>query len=97
MRLWEKTVTREQWQQEYEAGEIRDVDYETMSGLPVDPLYAPKDSDPGKLNHVVGAVSGWVWMAANIAAHTRKGRMPTMWKSWAMRMGATGRTSSSAK
>ena len=38
MRLWEKTVTREQWQQEYEAGEIRDVDYETMSGLPVDPL-----------------------------------------------------------
>ena len=48
MRLWEKTVTREQWQQEYEAGEIRDVDYETMSGLPVDPLYAPKDSDPGE-------------------------------------------------
>ena len=48
MRLWEKTVTREQWQQEYEAGEIRDVDYETMSGLPVDPLYTPKDSDPGE-------------------------------------------------
>ena len=46
MRLWEKTVTREQWQQEYEAGKIRDVDYETMSGLPVDPLYAPKDGDP---------------------------------------------------
>jgi len=39
-------VTREQWQQEYEAGKIRDVDYETMSGLPVDPLYAPKDGDP---------------------------------------------------
>ena len=37
MRLLEKTVTREQWQQEYEAGKIRDVDYETMSGLPVDP------------------------------------------------------------
>ena len=46
MRLLEKTVTREQWQQEYEAGKIRDVDYETMSGLPVDPLYAPKDDDP---------------------------------------------------
>ena len=46
MRLLEKTVTREQWQQEYEAGKIRDVDYETMSGLPVDPLYAPKDGDP---------------------------------------------------
>ncbi|MBT4223083.1 MAG: hypothetical protein HOD72_01320 [Opitutae bacterium] len=47
----------------------------------------PKDSDPGKLNHVVGAVSGWVWMAETIAAHTRKGRMPTMWKSWAMEDG----------
>ena len=47
----------------------------------------PKDSDPGKLNHVVGAVSGWVWMAETIAAHTRKGRMPTMWKSWAMKDG----------
>jgi len=46
MRLLEKTVTREQWQQEYEAGKIRDVDYETMSGLPVDPLYTPKDGDP---------------------------------------------------
>jgi hypothetical protein len=46
-----------------------------------------KDSDPGKLNHVVGAVSGWVWMAETIAAHTRKGRMPTMWKSWAMKDG----------
>ena len=47
----------------------------------------PKDRDPGKLNHVVGAVSGWVWMAETIAAHTRKGRMPTMWKSWAMEDG----------
>ena len=47
----------------------------------------PKDSDPGKLNHIVGAVSGWAWMAETIAAHTRKGRMPTMWKSWAMKDG----------
>ena len=47
----------------------------------------PDDSEPGKLNHVVGAVSGWVWMAETVAAHTRKGRMPTMWKSWAMEDG----------
>jgi hypothetical protein len=47
----------------------------------------PKDLDPGKLNHVVNAVSGWVWMAECIAAHTRKGRMPPMWKSWAMEDG----------
>ncbi|MCH2064495.1 MAG: hypothetical protein MK194_12290, partial [Roseibacillus sp.] len=44
----------------------------------------PKDQTPGKLNHVVGAVAGWVWMAEAIAAHTRKGRMPPMWKSWGM-------------
>ena len=53
----------------------------------VDLKTEPKDRDPGKLNHVVGAVSGWVWMAETIAAHTRKGRMPTMWKSWAMEDG----------
>ncbi|MFL2987163.1 MAG: methylmalonyl-CoA mutase [Candidatus Poriferisodalaceae bacterium] len=38
-------MTREQWRKEYEAGEIRDLDYETMSGLPVEPLYAPRDGD----------------------------------------------------
>ena len=45
MSLWEKLETREQWQKEYEAGEIRDLDYETMSGLAVEPLYAPRDGD----------------------------------------------------
>tara|TARA_B100000674_G_scaffold77763_1_gene54094 strand:- start:834 stop:3275 length:2442 start_codon:yes stop_codon:yes gene_type:complete len=48
---------------------------------------APGDLDPGKLNHVVGAISGWVWMAETIAAHTRKERMPPMWKSWAVEDG----------
>ncbi|HJM00179.1 MAG: methylmalonyl-CoA mutase family protein [Acidimicrobiales bacterium] len=38
-------MTREQWRKEYEAGEIRDLDYETMSGLPVEPLYAPSDGN----------------------------------------------------
>ena len=38
-------MTREQWRKEYEAGEVRDLDYETMSGVPVEPLYAPKDND----------------------------------------------------
>ena len=44
--FWEKLVTREQWQKDYEAGKVRDLDYETMSGLPVNPLYAPSDSEP---------------------------------------------------
>ena len=38
-------MTQKQWRKEYEAGEIRDLDYETMSGLPVEPLYAPRDGD----------------------------------------------------
>ncbi len=38
-------MTREQWRKEYEAGKVRDLDYETMSGVPVEPLYAPKDND----------------------------------------------------
>ena len=46
-----------------------------------------KDLSPGKLNHVMNAVSGWVWMAEFIAAHTRKGRMPPVWKSWVMKDG----------
>ena len=46
-----------------------------------------EDNKPGKLNHVVNAVAGWVWMAECTAAFTRKGRMPPMWKSWAMEDG----------
>ncbi len=38
-------MTREQWRKEYEAGKVRDLDYETMSGVSVEPLYAPKDND----------------------------------------------------
>jgi len=38
-------VTREQWREEYEAGKVRDLDYETMSGVPLEPLYAPEDNE----------------------------------------------------
>ncbi len=46
MGSWEKRVTREQWEQEYEADRTRDVDYETMSGVPVEPLYSPMGVEP---------------------------------------------------
>ena len=42
------------------------------------------DDEPGKVTHVISAVAGWVWMAEMTAAFTRKGKMPPMWKSWAM-------------
>src|SRR5690349_20026022 len=39
---------REQWQQAFEASALRDADFETMSGIPVDPVYGPDDGEfPG--------------------------------------------------
>ena len=38
-------MTREQWQEEFDSGRVRDVDYETMSGVPLDPLYSPANDD----------------------------------------------------
>jgi len=38
----------------------------------------------GKTEHFTNAVNGWVLTAEFVGALTRKGRMPTMWKSWAM-------------
>jgi hypothetical protein len=37
----------------------------------------------GKTNHFTNAVNGWVLTAEVVAALTRHGKMPTMWKSWA--------------
>jgi methylmalonyl-CoA mutase N-terminal domain/subunit len=43
---WEKRVTREQWELEHQTDLTRDVDYETMSGIPVEPLYSPEGAEP---------------------------------------------------
>ncbi|WP_419932851.1 acyl-CoA mutase large subunit family protein [Candidatus Poriferisodalis sp.] len=40
-------MTRERWQAEFDANPVRDADFETMSGLELDPLYAPDDAEPG--------------------------------------------------
>jgi len=40
-------VTRERWQAEFEATPMCDADFETMSGLELEPLYAPGDGEPG--------------------------------------------------
>ena len=39
-------MTRERWQAEFEATPVRDADFETMSGLELEPLYAPDDVEP---------------------------------------------------
>ncbi|MDE0497029.1 MAG: methylmalonyl-CoA mutase family protein [Acidimicrobiaceae bacterium] len=40
-------MTRERWQAEFEATPARDADFETMSGLELEPLHAPDDGEPG--------------------------------------------------
>jgi methylmalonyl-CoA mutase N-terminal domain/subunit len=39
---------RQQWQEAYEATQLRDAQFTTMSGIPLDPVYGPDDSElPG--------------------------------------------------
>ena len=37
----------------------------------------------GKTNHFTNAVNGWALTGEIVAALTRQGKMPTMWRSWA--------------
>lgn len=37
----------------------------------------------GRANHLVNAINGWVFSAELVAALTRRGKMPTVWKAWA--------------
>ncbi len=39
-------MTRERWQAEFESTRVRDADFSTMSGLELDPLYAPAEGEP---------------------------------------------------
>jgi methylmalonyl-CoA mutase N-terminal domain/subunit len=42
------TTPREQWQRAFDATTSRDVDFETMSGVPLEPVYGPDDGEfPG--------------------------------------------------
>ena len=40
-------TNREQWQLAYDAGRVRDADFQTMSGIPIDPVYGATDG-PGE-------------------------------------------------
>jgi len=41
----------------------------------------------GKINHFINVVYAWTLTGETVAALTRKGKMPTMWKSWAIKDG----------
>src|SRR3954452_17476351 len=49
------TTRREQWEEAYRASKIREADFSTMSGIPLDPVYGPDDGDfPGVYPYVRG-------------------------------------------
>jgi methylmalonyl-CoA mutase N-terminal domain/subunit len=42
------TTPREQWEEAFGASKLRDADYSTMSGIPLEPVYGPDDAEhPG--------------------------------------------------
>jgi len=48
-------TNRELWQDAYAASSLRDVDFQTMSGIPLDPVYGPDDGDfPGQYPYARG-------------------------------------------
>jgi methylmalonyl-CoA mutase, N-terminal domain len=48
-------TNRELWQQAYGASSLRDVDHQTMSGIPLAPVYGPDDGDfPGQYPYTRG-------------------------------------------
>ncbi len=48
-------TNRERWQEAYDAAPHRDVDFTTMSGLPLDPVHGPDDGEfPGQFPYTRG-------------------------------------------
>ena len=46
---------REQWEESFNASRIREADYSTMSGIPLEPVYGPEDGDfPGAYPYTRG-------------------------------------------
>ncbi|HSO94773.1 MAG TPA: methylmalonyl-CoA mutase family protein [Acidimicrobiia bacterium] len=45
---------RDRWQAAFDAAPTRDADFETLSGLPVDPVYGPDESLPGEWPYTRG-------------------------------------------
>ena len=48
-------TNRELWQEAFESSRVRDADFETMSGIPVEPVYGPADGEfPGQYPYTRG-------------------------------------------
>ena len=52
---WGRMTPREEWERAFAASELRDADFETMSGIPVDGVYGPEDGEhPGQFPYTRG-------------------------------------------
>ena len=48
-------TNRQEWQAAYDASKLRDADFRTMSGIPLDPVYGPDDGEfPGQYPYTRG-------------------------------------------
>ena len=48
-------TARDEWQAAYDSSTIRDADFETMSGIPLAPVYGPEDGEhPGQYPYTRG-------------------------------------------
>jgi methylmalonyl-CoA mutase N-terminal domain/subunit len=51
-------TNRERWQEAFGASRLRDADFQTMSGIPLDPVYGPDDGEfPGEYPYTRGPYS----------------------------------------
>jgi methylmalonyl-CoA mutase N-terminal domain/subunit len=51
-------TNRERWQEAFGASRLRDTDFQTMSGIPLDPVYGPDDGEfPGQYPYTRGPYS----------------------------------------
>jgi methylmalonyl-CoA mutase, N-terminal domain len=51
---WRVSDARERWQAAFDATPSRDADFETLSGIPVEPVYGPDESLPGEWPYTRG-------------------------------------------
>jgi len=51
-------TARQLWQERFDASKLRDADFQTMSGIPVEPVYGPSDGEfPGEYPYTRGPYS----------------------------------------
>ena len=77
MKLFEEAKKR--WEEAFAASKLRDSDFETMSGIPIDPLYIPEEEPPDDYMEKIGFPGEYPY-TRGVHASMYRSRM------WTMRM-----------